>query len=151
METRKFRFDLLAVFIVLVMCLLCVQATAEKGIKWNEDANSIVLNTRELAKFVEAFPPWKIKQITFPSDEEISSKAVKVDEELKVYCIEWIKKFIKAEQLPIDINKHLVPMKNWGLITKESEQKRLCDVFVVRFKKDYYVIHIHCTFQKKQE
>jgi hypothetical protein len=33
-------------------------------------------------------------------------------------------------------------MKNWGLIRKESEQKRLCDVFIARFKKASHVIHI---------
>jgi hypothetical protein len=33
-------------------------------------------------------------------------------------------------------------MKNWGLIRKESEQKRLCDVFVARVQREPYVVHI---------
>jgi hypothetical protein len=33
-------------------------------------------------------------------------------------------------------------MKNWGLIKKESEQKRLCDVFITRFRKGPYTIHV---------
>jgi hypothetical protein len=33
-------------------------------------------------------------------------------------------------------------MNNWGLIREESKQKRLCDVFITRFRKGPYTIHI---------
>ena len=54
----------------------------------------------------------------------------------------WLAKFIKKEQVPRNLDKHLIAMKDWGLIRKESEQKRLCDVFVARYKKTHYVVHI---------
>jgi hypothetical protein len=55
-----------------------VQARDDKGIRWNEDAESLVLNTKELTKLGETFPSWEIKQITWPCAEEISSKSIKV-------------------------------------------------------------------------
>jgi hypothetical protein len=101
-----------------------------------------MLNRDELAKLGRVLPGWKIKQCTWPGGKEISAKRVKVDERLKLSCMGWLRKFMDSEQLPEDFARHLIAMKNWGLIRKESEQKRLCDVFVARFKKDHYVVHI---------
>ena len=56
--------------------------------------------------------------------------------------MEWLSKFMKKEQLPTNLDKHLVAMKDWGLITEPSKQKRLCDVFLIRFKKDSMVVQI---------
>jgi hypothetical protein len=44
--------------------------------------------------------------------------------------------------VPADLDRHLLAMKGWGLISEQSEQKRLCDVFISRFKKGPYVVHI---------
>lgn len=111
-------------------------------IQWNEGAQSQVMNSNELAKLDAVFPKWKIKQITWPSASEINTNKVVVDPNLPVQCMGWLTKFMKKEQLPTDLKKHLVAMKNWGLIREESEQKHLCDVFIVRYKKGSSVIHI---------
>ena len=131
-----------AIFDVLLMCSVIAVTSKEQTTKWNEKATHPALDKETLAKLGEAFPAWKIKQITWPSVTEISSASTTVDDEVRTSCIRWIKKFLKEEQLPSDIDKHLVAMKNWGVFTKASEQKRLCDVFLVRFTKDPYVIHI---------
>jgi hypothetical protein len=114
----------------------------EQATKWNEKAASVALDKESLAKLGEPFPAWKIKQATWPSVTELSSASVTIDDEIRASCVGWLKKYLKKEYLPAEIIKHLVPMKNWGVIRKASEQKRLCDVFIVRFTKGPYVIHI---------
>jgi hypothetical protein len=42
----------------------------------------------------------------------------------------------------MDIREHLVAMRAWGSIREESKQKRLCDVFITRFHKGSWTIHI---------
>jgi hypothetical protein len=118
------------------------QADKKEGIKWNHDANSLILNKNKLEVFNSLAESWKLKQMIWPSETEITGKRVNVNEELKHSCTTWLGKFLKTELLPTDINKHLVAMSEWGLVSKESEQKRLCDVFIARFKKGPYVIHI---------
>jgi len=124
------------------LCVLPAQAGAKQNIQWNEDAQSQIMSVSELAKLGDAFPTWKIKQITWPSASEITTNSVAADPNVVVECMEWLSKFMKTERLPANLDKHLVAMNNWGLFRKESEQKRLCDVFIARFKKDPYIVHI---------
>jgi hypothetical protein len=111
-------------------------------VKWNESAQSQVMNSNELAKLGEVFPNWKIKQVVWPLTAEIESHRVVVDPNTITSCIDWLTKFMAENQLPANLNEKLVAMEEWGVIRKESEQERLCDVFITRFKKDPYVIHI---------
>lgn len=131
-----------AVFAAHSMCSVTPGTPEEQETKWNEKAASVALDKETLAKLGDPFPEWKIKQATWPSVTELSSASVTVDDEIRISCIRWLRKFLKEENLPADIDKHLVAMKNWGVFTKASEQKRLCDVFIVRFTKGPYVIHI---------
>jgi len=142
MKISKDSCQLLCAITVLAINVAVLEAAEPPGIQWNEAAQSQVLNKNELLKVGPAFPSWNIKQITWPSMAEINAKCVTVDERLKASCMGWLQKFIKKEQLPIGLEKNLVAVKNWGLIRKEAEQKRLCDVFIARFKKASHVIHI---------
>ncbi|MHC4638744.1 MAG: hypothetical protein ACYTBV_14785 [Planctomycetota bacterium] len=142
LPTAKTHFNLLTILAIGCISFLSVYAAEQQVIKWNENAISTVLNKNELTKHGRVFPAWKIKQTTWPSVTELGSKKIIVDEKLNVSCIRWLEKFITKEYLPADMNKHLVAMKNWGLIKKESEQKQLCDVFITRFRKGPYTIHI---------
>ncbi|MHC4867421.1 MAG: hypothetical protein ACYTEX_25385 [Planctomycetota bacterium] len=118
------------------------QAGEGAAVQWGKNARSAVLDANELGKMRAVYPAWKVKQSVWPSVSEISTKSVEVEERLKVSCMGWLRKFMSHEQVPEDLDAHLVAMKNWGLIRKESEQKRLCDVFVARFKKHPYVVHV---------
>jgi len=142
MRPKKFNLGFPAIMAICVACILYAQAATSQTIRWGQDINSLVLNKTELTKPAGALPGWKIKQMTWPYVTEIASKSVKVDNKLKACCSEWLQKFMKRGYLPADLDKHLVAMKNWGLIRKQAEQKRLCDVFIVRFKKDFYVVHM---------
>ena len=142
MRPKKIKLGFPAIMVICIACIPYAQAATSQNIRWGQDVNSLVLNKTELTKPDGALPGWKIKQMTWPSVAEIESKSAKIDNKLKVSCGEWLQKFMKREYLPADLDKHLVAMKNWGLIRKQSEQKRLCDVFIVRFKKDSYVVHI---------
>jgi hypothetical protein len=142
MRTKDLKFHLIAILAVAGICCLHAYPSEKDAIKWNENAVGAVLTKDELGKLGSGCPSWRIKQMIWPSATEIRVASFEVDSKLKSSCMGWLKKFIKSEYLPEDLNKHLVAMKNWGLITKESEQKRLCDVFVVRFKKGSYVVHI---------
>lgn len=142
MKTKQNISQLIWAIIILALGTCIVQASEAPAIQWNETAQSHVMNNNELVKLGGAFPSWKIKQTTWPSVTELSSKKVAIDKKLNVSCIGWLGKFMKKKQLPTNLDKHLIAMKDWGLIRKESEQKRLCDVFIARFKKTPYVIHI---------
>ncbi len=111
-------------------------------IRWNSDARSQTLNGDVLSKLTDVLPSWKAKQMIWPSIKEVNVSSVVADQEVKASCINWLKKFFADEYLPLDIETHLISMKNWGLIREESEQKRLCDVFVVRFTKGTHTVHI---------
>jgi hypothetical protein len=141
MKTRKNVYQLWP-GIILVLVISVVQATETPPLQWNGMAESQIMDNNELAKLGSVFPTWKIKQITWPSSSKINSNKVIVDPNLVVSCMGWLTKFMSKEQLPANLDKNLIAMKDFGLITKESEQKRLCDVFIARFKKGPYVIHI---------
>jgi len=138
----KATFQAIWTLMALSLGFSVVQAVETPSIQWNEMAESQVLVEKELTELGDAFPTWKIRQITWPSVTELKSKRVEVDEKLNASCVGWIGKFMKDEQMPKNLNKHLIGMRDWGLIRKESEQKRLCDVFIARFKKPPYVVHI---------
>ena len=108
--------------------------------------------------FFDGFPFPRLKKHPFPDgagktpvDWQSVSRRLKVDRSVgevdgiepgEAAGLDALRKFMKKGLLPTDLDKHLVAMKSWGLIRKESEQKRLCDVFITRFKKAPYVIHI---------
>jgi len=142
MKTKQNIFRLISSIGILVFGITVIEATETPSIQWNEIAKSKIMDNNELAKLGAAFPTWKIKQVTWPSASEINTNKVTADPNLTVQCMEWLSKFIKKEQLPTGLDKQLVAMKKWGLIREESRQKRLCDVFIARFKKAPYVIHV---------
>jgi hypothetical protein len=114
----------------------------ERTLRWNEAAQSNVLNRSELAKLGEALPAWQIKQMVWPSSEELRSAGVTVDEKLKEDCVVWLAKFLDAKELPPDTKAHLVAMKRWGFVRQASRQSAVCDVFLARFQKGPYSVHI---------
>ncbi|MHC4867752.1 MAG: hypothetical protein ACYTEX_27085 [Planctomycetota bacterium] len=118
------------------------QAAVAPAIQWGKDARSAVLDVNELGRMRAVFPAWKVKQSVWPSEEEVTSNTVEASAKEKASCVNWLRRFIREDQLPVGLDKHLVAMKNWGLIKKQSEQKRLCDVFIVRFRKGPYVLHM---------
>lgn len=142
MKIKQNIFRLICGIGILVFGITVIGAAETPPVQWNEMAQSQVMDTNELAKLGTAFPTWKIKQVTWPSASEINTNKVAADPNLTIRCMEWLSKFMKKEQLPTDLDKHLIAMRNWGLIREQSEQKRLCDVFIARFKKAPYVIHI---------
>jgi len=119
-----------------------VQAASAPEIEWNEKAESRILARDELAKLASIFQPWQIKQVTWPSEAEITSSRVSVDGTLTDSCIGWLRKFAADQYVAPDLGGRLIAMKAWGLVRSQSDQKRLCDVFITRLKRDPYVIHI---------
>jgi hypothetical protein len=142
MKATKHGAKLILGLVILASHTAVVHAADDQGVRWNESAKSYVLNRDELQKLSDALPIWKMKQMTWPSSEELSSAVIAVDDKLKDDCVNWLAKFIDNKQVPKDVKVHLVAMKNWGLIRKQSEQKRLCDVFITRFRKGPYTIHV---------
>jgi hypothetical protein len=140
MKAKKI-FRLVWVAVILALVATAVKAE-EISVPWNEVAQSQVMNSNELAKFGAAFPSWKIKQVVWPSTAEVESHQVVADPNLITSCVDWLAKFMVKNQLPANLNEKLVAMEEWGVVRKESEQERLCDVFITRFKKAPYVIHI---------
>ena len=141
MKTKQISSKLfLTALIVLISG--ATSAAEKQALSWNEVAKSQAMNADKLGKLKEVFPSWKIKQVTWPAASEIKAKKTVVDPNLINESLSWLSKFIDSEYLPKGLDKKLIAMKGWGAITKESEQKRLCDVFIARFKKDSTVIQI---------
>jgi hypothetical protein len=118
------------------------QVADDHTVFWNEAAQSVVLNRSELAKLGEALPAWQIRQMVWPSSEELRSAGVAVGEKLKEDCVAWLTKFLDAKQLPPDTKAHLVAMKRWGFVRQGNKQSGVCDVFLTRFQKGPYSVHI---------
>lgn len=133
---------LLAIVAVGNGSCLSAQTKQDPITKWNRDANSTILERQELEKLGKGFPAWKISQATWPSAQELTSNSVTVDEKLKNSCLWWLRKFMTKAYLPPELSKNIVAMKEWGLVEKQADQKRLCDVFITRFTKGRHVIHI---------
>jgi len=112
--------------------------------RWNADVRSAILTRAELSKLGEVFPSWKIRQMTWPSQEQVRSHAADVSEYVRASCVKWLTKFLRDDYLPADLKEHLAPMEQWGLVRGDIVQQdgRLCDVFIVRFEKEPYVLHI---------
>ena len=132
----------LTIIIMFQYILFPSHASEEKITSWNADVTSTIINRSELAKLGESFSTWKVKQMIWPEVNEIDVSGVQVEETLKADCLGWLQKFVKKEYIPEDLVKHIVAMRGWGLICERIEQKRLCDVFITRFRKGPYVIHI---------
>jgi len=115
-----------------------------EGIPWNDDAQAEVLTPSGLARLRRRFPAWKVQQITWPSEDEIRSHAGVASQYDTDSCVEWLAMFLNDDYLPAALKEHLVPMRQWGLVHGDQADQggRLCDVFIVRFEKTRYVIHI---------
>ena len=132
---------------ILITCFLVVNCAfvyseESSDTLWNSYSQSQILEKEQLNSLGNALQPWQIKQMTWPNAEEISASSVDVDNNLKLSCKKWLEKFISKNYLPNELENNLIPMKNWGLISKVSEQKRLCDVFITRYSKNNYTVHI---------
>jgi hypothetical protein len=138
--TRNAILGLAVVAVVVGPCM--AQVADDHTVFWNEAAQSVVLNRSELAKLGEALPAWQIRQMVWPSSEELRSAGVAVGDDLKDRCVTWLAKFVNAKQLPMNMKEHLIAMKAWGLVKPEAEQKRLCDVFIARFRKGGYTAQL---------
>ncbi len=142
MKSEKTLLNVTAVLIAFTAGVWTVQAAHAQVLRWNESARSSILNRSELAKQSDALPAWKMKQMVWPSPEELSSSAVAVNDDLKDECVAWLTRFLDTGQAPADIREHLVAMRAWGSIREESKQKRPCDVFITRFQKGSQTVHI---------
>jgi hypothetical protein len=83
--------------------------------------------------------------MAWPSADELSASAASVAPALKEEAHNWLKKFIRPEYLPADIEDHMVAMKAWGRVGRSSEEERpdrRCDVFLVRYRVGDHVIQI---------
>jgi hypothetical protein len=130
-----------------ILEVVAVLAAESPTIQWNDKAQSQILNRSELDKSAtntSKFRPHQVRQITWPTDSEIASSSIAVGESLRESCLKWLRKFVAEQYLPTDVSKHLVAMDNWTPTGRDPNQKGL-DVFIVRFSKDRYVIHIYET------
>ncbi len=127
---------------VSIICMAMTQAMGAAPTAWNESVRTSILTRSELAKTSEVLPAWKIKQMIWPSSEEMASASVTVNDDLKDAALTWLVRFIPREQIPLDLKEHFVAMRGWGLVRPESEQRRLCDVFISRFQKGPYSVHV---------
>jgi len=110
-------------------------------VRWNGDVQCQTLNRSRLNE-VKVLPTWKIKQMTWPVESDIASHIVVAGPEAKSSCMKWLERFVEKEYLSDEIEGHLIALKNWGLIREEAQQKRLCDVFIVRLKKGPLVVQM---------
>lgn len=142
MKIKRNIFQVMCIVLTLIVCCDFVQANETTPIQWNQMVQSQVLNRTELEKLGTTFSDWQVKQLTWPSVSEINNKKVETDPNLTTQCMEWLSKFVRKEKLPVDLAEKLIPMKGWGVVRKASEQRRLCDVFIARYRKGDEVIQI---------
>ncbi|MHC4529652.1 MAG: hypothetical protein ACYTEX_25375 [Planctomycetota bacterium] len=141
MKVNKVVFVAAVVLLAIGASAGC-EAAESPLIRWGKDAQSAILDPNELGEIRGIFPDWKISQSVWPSDKEIGSNSVEASAKHKRSCVHWLRRFVKKEYLPADLEQHLVAMNDWGLYRKRSEQRRLCDVFLARFAKNSRVVHI---------
>ena len=123
-----------------IVTAIGLAASESPKVVWNGRANSRIIGNEELAQM--ELPSWKARQMVWPGASEVESKSVSVDDGVKGECKEWIAKFVAKDFLPDDWERHLTAMKNWGLIRQRSKQEKLCDVFLLRFKKGRSLVHL---------
>jgi hypothetical protein len=128
-------------FIFFLSCSIARESFSNT-LRWNMDVNSPILNVDTLSQFKDALPQWKVKQMIWPSNEDVNQSAIVPDQKVKDTCVNWLKQFVIDEYLPEDLSKNLIAMREWGLIREKKEQKRLCDVFILRLKKNSTAIQI---------
>ncbi len=138
------RFQLFTAVILLMGIIVAPyrRTVGEQGaaIKWNHDVNIPIAHQQDSSP--NPLPPWKIKQMVWPSDEDIRDHSVGVDAKLKESCMQWLKKFLNKDWMPPDIQGRLVAMKRWGAFKEESTQPQLCDVFIVCFQQGHDIVRI---------
>lgn len=127
---------------ILALGAACMAIDPPTVSQWNADAASAILNSSSLTGAVE---DWEIKQMVWPSAQELSAAQVSVSSEKKAECAEWLGRFMLPGYLPSDIDRHLIAMKGWGRIEPESEESRRADIFLVRYRVGDYVVQIHET------
>jgi len=132
---------------LVLLVAVAILAAESPAVHWNEKAQSQILNQSELDKLARndsKFRPQQIRQITWPTAADVASKSVAANDALREGCVGWLRKFMTEEYLPSDLPKNLVAMRDSVSLQKGSEPRRL-DVFMARFRKDPYVIHIYET------
>jgi hypothetical protein len=145
MSMKRDSFSAEAVVALIgLLCLVGGRGLASGGpqeVRWNTNARSAILNKDALTSQAVLLP-WKIAQMTWPPESEITACSVRAPAEAQAAGMGWIRRFVRQEFLPADLESHLVAMKDWGLIRERTQQKRCCDVFIARFNKGPLVAHI---------
>ena len=118
------------------------QGKANAEILWNDQATSVILCPQAAKQLGSEDVAWKVKQFSWPSLTEVQSHSALPQPEERAACVRWLHRFLNPDRLPLDIDRKLVAMREWGLIQKAADQKRLCDVFIVRFKSMNRIVHI---------
>jgi hypothetical protein len=128
-----------AVLAFLAACT--VLPAAEGSVVWNKESHSRILDDQVLSKPGTGVTPWKVRSMVWPSDTEISAASVSCSTAIKAEAAGWIRRFVRREYTPADLEAHMIAMRAWGrLFDKESE--KLADVFIVRYRTGSSVIHI---------
>jgi len=144
MMTGANRKKQLLVYIAFTCVVTAIGFAANEipTVLWDGRANSRIIGNEKLAQMEDVLPSWKARQMVWPSASEMESNSVSVGDDVKDKCKEWIARFVAKDFLPEDWEKHLTAMKNWGLIKQRSKQKKLCDVFLLRFKTGRSLVHL---------
>jgi len=131
-----------AIVAIGVFCLYIARGAEKPLIHWNQNTSSSILRQDNLSKLDPAVQTWKIRQMAWPTDEDMKNRSVIVDDKLRRSCKVWLDKFMAKGALPEGLEGHLIALKETGLIKEASKQKRLCDVFLVRYQIGSQIIQI---------
>lgn len=136
---RRWRlFPAIAVFGVL--CLSVARGDEKPIIKWNRDVTVPI--PPQQGSSPNPLPKWKIKQMVWPSDDEIQKYSVAVEAKVKESCMQWLNKFLYKDWIPSDMQNRLIAMKRWGVFKEESTPQQLCDVFIVCIQQGHDIVRI---------
>jgi len=132
--------SLLFVLAAIIGCTT-LSAAGNRVITWNEQVKSKILNSKMRRSLSGKYPNWKLRQQTWPLPIEISKHNCHPANRFESECFKWLTKLSNVPQLAPEFNGHVLAMKEWGLVSG-GKQPRLCDVFLLRFRRGHRIVHV---------
>ena len=150
-----FRGKNLRKVIVIAGCLMfagCLILSVEKFVTaeeaktkktdWKVSQKSLFFNQERQTALMQELPDWDIQTMIWPPKSELETCLAVATEVQKHECLVWLKRFIKKELVPADINEHLLPLKEWAKLDKNWKKNGKEDVFMTKYQIGDYLIHI---------
>jgi len=119
-----------------------VEEARPKRVNWKVSQKSLFFNQERQTALMQELSDWVTQTMIWPPKSEVETFLAAATEAQKHKCMLWLKRFIKEEWIPSDIDEHLLPLKGWAKVNRNWKKNGKEDGFLTKYQMGDYLIQI---------